>query len=442
MSITGSIPIPAGVTAGATFWQRQARAAVLARLRRLRSGGVLFDEGAERTPVGAADGPFGQVVVRVRSAAFWTAVMRRGALGAGEAWQDELWTSADPARLVRLFVRDQDVLSGVDRGLAALAQPLQRLWQACRRNTRAGARRNIAAHYDLGDDFFAAFLDPSMTYSSAFFATAMTSLADAQRAKLERLLAAVDAGEADRLLEIGTGWGSMALAAAGRGCRVTTTTISARQFAAARARVAAAGRDDRVVVLQQDYRDLVGTWDKIVSVEMIEAIGARQLPTFFATCAARLRPGGCLGLQAITIRDQDYASALRRVDFIKRHVFPGSFIPSVTAMVSAATAASDLRLWHAEDLAPHYAETLRRWRQQFLAQREALLARGYDARLLRTFDWYLAYCEGGFAERKLGVQQMVFVRPGCALPPVRHDDRGVVADPYRPTAMPAVPAAP
>jgi cyclopropane-fatty-acyl-phospholipid synthase len=256
-------------------------------------------------------------------------------------------------------------------------------------------------------------LDPSMTYSSGVFDPPGATLEEASLRKLDLLCRKLDLRPTDHLLEIGGGWGSMALHAAARyGCRVTTTTISRAQWELARERVREAGLADRVTVLLCDYRDLSGRHDKIVSVEMIEAIGAEQYPTFFERCCALLAPGGLLALQAITITDRRYERARREVDFIKRHVFPGSCIPSVTALVGAATAASDLGLRHLEDFTPHYARTLAAWRENLEARR-AEVERLADERFRRLWHFYLCYCEGGFRERSIGVVQMLFARPGA-----------------------------
>ena len=388
-------------------WQN----AVVARLSRLRSGALRLDAGAGEQLLGEPRGALGTVRVEVLDPAFWRAVALGGALGAGEAWQQGHWRSDDPVTLVRLLLRDREVLASMERGLPRLLQPLLRAWHALRRNNRSGARANIAAHYDLGNDFFAAFLDPSMTYSSAWFEGG-DGLEQAQQRKLDRLCRLLDLQPGQSLLEIGSGWGSMAIHAARNfGAMVATTTISAQQHELASARIAAAGLADRVEVMLRDYRDLQGSYDKLVSVEMVEAVGHHYLPTFFRRCSELLRPGGTMALQAITIQDQDYEAALQRVDFIKRHVFPGSFIPSMTSLLTAATAGSDLRLLVAQDFGPHYARTLAHWRARLHEQHAPLLAAGYPEQLLRTWDWYLAYCEGGFAEGRLSVHQLLFTRP-------------------------------
>lgn len=402
----------------ATLVQRALRSGVEQRLRQLRSGAVrLHDEAPERT-LGDPRSAFGTIDLRVHDPAFWSAIAARGSVGAGEAYVAGLWDAQDLVSLLRLFVRDRDVLQGVDSSLWTLPQQwLLRLNHWLRDNSRRGSKRNIADHYDLGDELFAKFLDPSMTYSSAWFEHPGQSLADAQQAKLRRLCRLVDLQPGEHLLEIGTGWGSLALCAAQQfGARVTTTTISQNQRARAAERFAAAGLQDQIDLRLQDYRDLDGTYDKLLSCEMIEAVGAKWLPTYLRTCAARLRPGGRFGLQAITIRDQHYDEALRYVDYIKRHVFPGSFIPSVTAIVGAATEHTDLRLVAMQDFGEHYATTLQHWRQALRADPAPFLARDGGEQLLRAWEFYFAYCEAGFRERHIGVAHLGFERAGGTRP--------------------------
>jgi cyclopropane-fatty-acyl-phospholipid synthase len=387
------------------------RQAVLGRLGRLEHGQVTVEDAGGVVTLGrpAADGLAARLTVRRPE--FWRRVALGGSVGAGESWADGDWEADDLTAVVRLLARNRGALSGLDGGLAWLRRPAAGLFAMLRSNTRSGARRNIADHYDLGNDFFALMLDPTMTYSSAVFDPPGATLEEASRRKLDLLCQKLALGPADHLLEIGSGWGSMAIHAASRtGCRVTTTTISRAQHELATERVARAGLAGRVTVLLEDYRDLTGRYDKAVSVEMIEAIGAEQYPTFFERCADRLVPGGRLVVQAITIADQEYERARREVDFIKRHIFPGGCIPSVTALLDAATAASDLRLRHLEDFTLHYARTLAAWRENLAARREAV-ARLTTERFRRLWDFYLCYCEGSFAEGYAGLVQLVFDRP-------------------------------
>ncbi len=390
-----------------TLAQRCLRAGVFAQLRRLSSGAIRMHDALGVEVLGNAGGALGIVDVTVRDPALWRTFACGGDVGAGEAFVADQWSCSDLVRLLRLFVRDRGVLLAVDQTLWSLPKRLLlRLGQWRRQNDKAGSERNIADHYDLGDDLFAHFLDPSMTYSAAWFDRDDQSLADAQQAKLARLCRLVDLQRGERLLEIGTGWGSLAICAAREfGAVVTTTTISQNQFAAAQARVRAAGVADRVTLLRRDYRELTGSFDKLLSCEMIEAVGARFLPTYLRTCAERLRPGGLLGLQAITIGHEHYAEALRAVDYIRRHVFPGSFIPSVQAIAAAARQQGALVLEHVEDFGHHYATTLQRWREAVQHDPQPFLARGGEA-LLRAWLYYFAYCEAGFRERHIGVAHL------------------------------------
>lgn len=396
-----------------TTTQKLLRGGILARLRGLRSGALRLRDGLGEQVVGDPAGALGTIEFDVLDPAFWSEVALGGDVGAGEAFVAGMWRTNDLTGLLRLFVRDRAVLLGVHETFWSLPRRwLLRLGQWLRRNNRGGSKRNIADHYDLGDELFAHFLDPTMTYSSAWFERPDQSLEEAQRHKLRRLCRLVDLQPGDRLLEIGTGWGSLAMCAAGEfGAQVTTTTISQNQHDRARQRIADAGLAPRIDVLRQDYRDLRGTFDKLLSCEMIEAVGARFLPTYLQVCAQRLRPGGVLGLQAITIAHQHYAEALRMVDYIRRHVFPGSFIPSIQAIAEAASAHTDLRLEYCEDFGHHYATTLQRWRQTVLGSPGPFLQRGGEA-LVRAWEYYFAYCEAGFRERHIGVAHLRFRRAG------------------------------
>jgi cyclopropane-fatty-acyl-phospholipid synthase len=325
------------------------------------------------------------------------------------------WESDNLTAVVRLFLRNREVLEGLESGLARLVQPARKALHARNRNSRGGSRRNIAAHYDLGNDFFAAFLDETMTYSCGIFPTHETSLRDASIEKYDRLCRKLDLGPGDRLIEIGTGWGGFALHAASTyDCRITTTTISARQHALASARVHERGLSGRVDVLLADYRDLEGRYDKLISIEMIEAVGHRHYRRYFDKCAELLEPHGLAAIQAITIQDRYYAAARREVDFIKRYIFPGGCIPS-TSVLAEAAAPTDLRLVDLEDIGLHYPETLRRWRERFEASWPRLRALGYPDHLRRLWRFYFAYCEGGFDEAALGDVQLVFAKPRAAL---------------------------
>ena len=300
--------------------------------------------------------------------------------------------------------------------------PLDRWIHRLRDNHRSGSRRNIAAHYDLGNDFYALFLDDTMTYSCGVFESPDATLSEASTAKYERICRGLGLRPEHEVVEIGCGWGGFAEHAAGRyGCRVAATTISDRQFEYASERVRRAGLGDRVTILQEDYRDLpkrLGRrFDRLVSIEMIEAVGHRHMEAFFRTCQRLLREDGLMALQAITIADQRYDAYRRSVDFIQRHIFPGGFLPSVTAITRTLTRATDLTTVALEDIGRHYAETLHRWRERFLARRDDVAALGLPDRFVRMWEFYLAYCEGGFLERTISDVQMILARPRARLVP-------------------------
>jgi cyclopropane-fatty-acyl-phospholipid synthase len=343
---------------------------------------------------------------------FYRRVLFGGGLGAAAAYLDGDWDSPDLTALLRLMIRARAAADALDGGAARLGRALGWAGHLLRPNTRRGARRNVHDHYDLGNDFFARMLDPSMTYSCGVFERPAMSLEEAQLAKYARLCRMLALQPDDEVIEIGSGWGGFALyAARHHGCHVTSTTISRAQHEEAEARVREAGLEDRVSILQKDYRDLEGRFDKLVSIEMIEAVGSAHLGRFLACCSSLLRPTGRAALQAITIAEQEYPRYRRSVDFIQRYVFPGSCILSTAALADAVARHSDLRLAQLEDIGPHYARTLAHWRAHVHAQREAIRGAGRPERFLRLWDYYLSYCEAGFAERYLGDMQLLLRKP-------------------------------
>ncbi len=391
---------------------RLARRSVLGRLSRIAHGRLVLHEGGSIRALGTRDDEL-RASVWVHDPRFWRSLALRGALGGAEAYLDGYWTSDDPVAVVRILARNARAREGLESFAAKLARPGLRLLHALRRNTRRGSRRNIAAHYDLGNEFYQLFLDPTLTYSSGVFESPEATLADAQHAKLDRACRALELGPDDHVLEIGTGWGSFAIhAARTTGCRVTTTTISQEQYELATRRVVEAGLADRVTVLRKDYRDLEGRFDKLASIEMIEAVGAAHVPSFLRACGERLRPGGRMFLQAIVVPEADFANSVRSVDFVKRHVFPGGQLVSIGSICAALARGTDLQITRIEDITADYAETLRRWRDAFLGALDRVRALGFDERFVRLWDFYLAYCEGGFRERANGTIQMTLVRPG------------------------------
>ncbi|MGN6112690.1 MAG: class I SAM-dependent methyltransferase [Luteimonas sp.] len=404
-----------GSRAAPGAFDRFLRRRLLSQLDGLAQGRLSVSDPCGTVELGDAGAPAGRTVsIDVRDPRFYRALAANGSVGAGQAYIDGDWRCDDLVGLVRLLLRNRDLLDGMESGPARIGALALRGWHALRRNTRAGSRRNIAAHYDLGNEFFSLFLSPDLMYSSALWTDdPADTLEAASFRKLERICAKLRLAPGDRVVEIGTGWGGFALhAARHHGCHVTTTTISREQHALAVRRVAEAGLSSRVNVLLQDYRELEGRYDKLVSIEMVEAVGAQYLDAWFARLGGLLEPHGLALVQAITIEDHRYAQALRSVDFIKRHVFPGSFIPSLVALLAAKTRACDLGLLHQEDFGLSYARTLEAWRQRFLARLPEARAQGFDDAFLRLWEFYLAYCEGGFRERAIGVSQLLFARPG------------------------------
>lgn len=397
------------------IYDRWLRSRLFDRLSGLRRGALVIGDPLGETRFGEATPAPGAPLVRmqVSDTEAYARIATGGSVGAAEAYMDGQWRCDDLVGLVRLLVLNRDLLDSMEGGLARFSGWLLKGVHALRRNTRAGARENIAAHYDLGNDLFRLFLSDDLMYSSAIFASPDETLEAASFRKLERIGRKLDLKPTDHLVEIGSGWGGMALHAAQRfGCRVTTTTISKEQHALAVERVARAGLAGRVTVLLEDYRDLAGRYDKLVSIEMIEAIGHQYLDTYLAKCASLLERHGLALVQAITIEDHRYEQARRSVDFIKRHIFPGSFIPSISAITGAMARSTDLRMVSQEDFGTSYALTLRHWRERFMARLPEVRELGYDERFVRMWEFYLAYCEGGFLERSTGVSQLLFAKPG------------------------------
>jgi len=416
---TGALPAAADDVRPRAATERAARAVVLGLLQRLVDGGrVVIDEGGRHTSFGTLTPdrhgrPPLQATIVVHHPGAWRKVLAGGSAGLGEAYLDGWWDTDDLPALLRLLsraVRRTDpVRNRVERVTRPVADPVRRL----RRPDKRRDRRNIRAHYDLGNDFFELFLDETMMYSSAVFPQWDATLAEASTNKVDLLCRRLALTPSDHVVEIGTGWGGFAVHAASTyGCRVTTTTISDRQFEYATKRVRRAGLADRVTVLHDDYRDLTGTYDKLASIEMIEAVDWRDYDTFFATCRRLLMPDGVAGLQAIVIEPQRFDRAKTTQDFIKEFIFPGGCLPSVDALVHAATRSTDLTLTGLDDYGLHYGETLRRWRAALHANRHRLPELGLGQGFARMWDFYFAYCEAAFDDRAISVVQLTMARPG------------------------------
>ncbi len=403
------------------------RRLVLERLAHLQDGSVRVTDGRGTMVFGSGQPSETPLLdLHVTHPRFFRRLLTGGTVGAGESYADGDWSCSDLATLVRVMVRNLDTTDRLEQGVTRIARGVDWLiHRLFRDNSKAGSRRNIAAHYDLGNRLFESFLDSRLMYSSAVFESEDEDLEQASLNKLQRIVHKLALGPDDHLLEIGTGWGGLAIHAAREsGCRVTTTTISAEQHAFATAKVNEAGLSNRIDVLCKDYRDLSGTYSKLVSVEMVEAVGANHLDTWFGCIERLLQPQGLALVQAITIRDRRYVEALRSVDFIKKHVFPGSFIPSVSRLTASAAQSGGLVLVNLEDLADDYARTLAAWWSRFDAAWPALQSLGYDERFRRLWHFYLAYCEGGFRERALSDVQLLFAAPAWRGRPWRVQQAG------------------
>jgi cyclopropane-fatty-acyl-phospholipid synthase len=389
--------------------ERVARTVVLALLRQLRVGRLTVIEGSVRHELGPGGGP--SAVIEIHSPRSWP-VLLRGSRGLAESYMDGLWESPDLPAVVRVAARNIVFLDVLRRRMTPVREPFQRARAAFVRNTPTRSRRDIAAHYDLGNELFELMLDPTLTYSSAVFATEDQPLEEAQRAKLELICSKLDLQPSDHLLEIGTGWGGLAIhAAVTRGCQVTTTTLSHEQRDLAVARIEAAGVGDRVSVVMEDYRDLRGRYDKLVSIEMIEAVGWKDFPTFFRSCSELLADDGLMLLQAIVVDDRAYEVEKASKTFIRTYVFPNGCLPSNAVIARNVARETDMAAIGLEDLTPHYVRTLRHWRTNFEAASAELETLGYDQRFRRLWRMYLAYCEAGFAERRISLTQTLLAKP-------------------------------
>jgi cyclopropane-fatty-acyl-phospholipid synthase len=392
---------------------KMCRPLLFSRLRKIECGQVkIIDHCGEQLFGNTEQSSELTVEINVKDQRFYSDIALGGTVAAGEAYMQGYWSCNNLTGLVRIMLRNRQVMDQVEGGFSLFKAPILRLMHWLNRNSQAGSRRNIEAHYDLGNEMFELFLDPTMMYSCAYYPNNQASLNEASTAKLRRICEKLQLSEKDHVVEIGTGWGGFAIYAASHfGCKVTTTTISKQQYEIARQRVIAAGLEDKVTLLMQDYRDLQGTYDKLVSIEMIEAVGPQYLETYFAKCSSLLKPDGIMLIQAITIQDQFYDQAIKSVDFIQRYIFPGGFIPSVTAISNAVKKSTDTRLFQMEDIGPHYASTLRDWRKNFFNNIEQIKGLGYSNQFIAMWEFYLCYCEGGFLERTLGTSHLVFVKP-------------------------------
>ena len=395
-----------------------ARETVKKRLDKLGKGVIMVRDVRGEWFAGAGNSI--EATAIVHDMRFYQMILTGGTKAAAAAYRDGLWSCSDLTTLLRILIRNIKLLDGFESGLLTRLQNIRaKLSHHLRSNTRKGSQQNIHAHYDLGNDMFSLFLDPSMTYSSGIFRSSDSTLEEASIEKLDTICRKLELDSSHHLVEIGSGWGSFAIHAATHyGCKVTTTTISQDQYKLASKRIADAGLQDRITLLLCDYRDLEGKYDRLVSIEMIEAVGHAFLPRYFNKCASLLKNDGSMLIQAIIMPDQRYAQYLQRTDFIQQFIFPGSCVPSLTAMLNAVGGHTDLRIENIENIGPHYAKTLYHWRQNFIANRERIAALGYDEKFMKLWEYYLCYCEAGFRERYLGVVHLLMQKPNASLPPL------------------------
>lgn len=405
-SLLASQPKASMQVAQASFIERHARQRCINLLQRLDDSCITLIDPLGQVECGDTNAQL-RCTLSMHSMKSYRHIAFGGTNGSAQAYIDEHWSVDDLTTLIRIFARNRDTLATLDSGLAKLLQYSYRALNCFTRNTRAGSKRNIASHYDLGNDFFKLFLDRRMMYSSALYEAGDT-LEQASDRKLQRICDALELTDNDHLIEIGTGWGGFACyAASTTGCKVTSVTISQEQFAEAQARVKEQGLENLVTIKLQDYRDIEGQFDKLVSIEMIEAIGHQYLDTYFNKLNCLLKPSGKALIQAIVIDDQHYQKALREVDFIKKYIFPGGFMPCYSVITQHA-AQSKLMLEGMHDMGLSYAQTLRDWRQRFYQQIETINAQGYDQAFQRMWEFYFCYCEAAFDERATSVGQLLF----------------------------------
>ncbi|MBT8421765.1 MAG: cyclopropane-fatty-acyl-phospholipid synthase family protein [Gammaproteobacteria bacterium] len=393
------------------------RKAVLSKLSLISRGEIEIREAGNSLVVGHADEQFPlRVTVEVHDSSLYHDIALNGTIGAAESYMAGKWSVSDLTGIVRIFSANQDVLDSMEDGTARMFGWLFRLGHKLRANSKSRSRKNIRAHYDLGDDLFELFLDPTMSYSSAVYPTPEASLEDAAVHKLDLVCRKLQLQPDDHLLEIGTGWGGLAEHAASHyGCRVTTTTISDNQHAMAEQRIRAAGLEDRVTILKKDYRDLEGHYDKLVSIEMIEAVGHEYMDTYLQVCSERLKPEGRALIQAILMNDRNFDTYINSVDFIQKYIFPGGALPSMSSITSSIKRVTDFQVAHFHDITIDYARTLSDWRERFMSRLLDVRALGYPEEFIRMWEYYLCYCEGGFTERAISTAQIVFDKPLCRL---------------------------
>ncbi|MFT6733746.1 MAG: cyclopropane-fatty-acyl-phospholipid synthase [Polaribacter sp.] len=399
------------------YWLRKIKSSMFSGLNELHYGSLMIKDGEQTQHFHGDEMRDLTADIEVLDDQFYKYLAFGGSVGAGEAYINGYWKTENLTNVIRLFAVNQSVTDSVEGGIARFTTPVKKMFHWLNKNTQKGSKKNIVAHYDLGNQFFSEFLDPTMMYSSGIFHKETDSMEQASYQKLDRICQRLRLTDNDHVIEIGTGWGGFAIyAAKNYGCKVTTTTISEEQYALAESRIKEAGLEDKITLLKEDYRKLEGQFDKLVSIEMIEAVGHQYFNTFFKKCSHLLKPHGEMLLQAITIADQRFESAKNEIDFIKRYIFPGSCIPSVDSISDSVRQASDMRILHSEDIGVHYAITLEKWREQFFKNIENIKKQGFSDAFIRMWQFYLCYCEGGFRERVISDVQIHLVKPVARVP--------------------------
>ena len=382
------------------------------KFKNLKTGHISVNDGDETFSFGDSSS-CESVSVDIHSQEFYVMTGSGGALGIAEAYVAGYWSSDDVVKLFQIIIRNRDILLSLEKGFAKLVKPINKMIHRGRQNTLKGSKENILAHYDLSNDFYKLWLDPSMTYSCAFFNNDSVTLEEASIEKLDRICRKLDLSEDDSVLEIGTGWGSFSIhAAKNYGCKVTTTTISDAQFDYARSRIKDEGLESKITLINKDYRDLDGKYDKIVSIEMIEAVGYEYIPDYFSKLSSLLNNNGLVALQGITYNDQNFEVYKDSVDFIKKYIFPGSCLISIAQIIDVIKKDTDLAMVDMEDITKHYAVTLNRWRKNFMDVIPKVKEMGYSQAFINMWEFYFLYCEAGFSERNIGDVQMIFAKSG------------------------------
>lgn len=396
-----------------SFFSGMSRRFVHHRLKGLTTDRLIISEGDDSWEFGSAKKDVENIAkIFVHDPRCYSEVAFGGTIGAGEAYMKGYWETDDLTGVIRILLRNRKLLNNMDTGLSRFSEPANKLFHWWNRNSKSGSRKNISAHYDLGNEFFRLWLDDSLMYSSAVFEDPLMTLEEASLAKMRKICEKLRLSSSDELLEIGAGWGSLAIYAAKKyGCRVTTTTISQEQYSFVLSRVKEEGLEDQVTVLNKDYRDLIGQFDKLVSIEMLEAIGHEFIDTYFEKCNELLKPNGRMLLQTITIDHSEYERAKKSVDFIQKYIFPGGCLSSVQVLTDSVTRVSNLFLHHLEEIGLDYAMTIQHWRQRMFERISDIRSLGYSEEFIRMWEFYFCYCEGGFIERAIGDVQLLLLKP-------------------------------